>query len=196
MKDLNLIKRKLEEYERRIQRLKELERELNSLNTEGFESEANAISSKLKDPRKVEEVEKAIVALKNKIELKEQIKESKYIVEKIKRIVSIPKSEDLIEKAESALKIGNYDDDAVRLAKEAEKIAKETDTKYRKARDRLNSAESAIEKAKEFGCDVSEAEKLLNNARLSLDRGNYEEAVSDASRSEEMAKEIKKGSEA
>jgi len=194
MKDLDLIKRKLEEYERRIQRLKELERELNSLNTEGFESEANAISSKLKDPRKVEEVEKAIVALKNKIELKEQIKESKYIVEKIKRIVSIPKSEDLIEKAESALKIGNYDDDAVRLAKEAEKIAKETDTKYRKARDRLNSAESAIEKAKEFGCDVSEAEKLLNNARLSLDRGNYEEAVSDASRSEEMAKEIKEES--
>jgi len=38
------------------------------LNTEGFESEANAISSKLKYPRKVEEVEKAIVALKNKIE--------------------------------------------------------------------------------------------------------------------------------
>ena len=190
MKDLNLIKRKLEEDERRILRLKELERELNSLNTEGLESEANAIRSKLKDPRKVEEVEKAIVALKNKIELKEQIKESKDIVERIKRIVSIPKSEDLIEKAESALKIGNYDD-AVRLAKEAEKIAKETDTKYRKARDRLNSAESAIEKAKEFGCDVSEAEKLLNNARLLLDRGNYEEAISDASRSEEMAKEIK-----
>jgi len=64
MKDLNLIKRKLEEYERRILRLKELERELNSLNTEGLESEANAIRSKLKDPRKVEEVEKAIVALK------------------------------------------------------------------------------------------------------------------------------------
>ena len=183
MKDLNLIKRKLEEYERRIQRLKELERELNSLNTEGLESEANAIRSKLKDPRKVEEVEKAILALK-------KIKESKYIVEKIKRIVSIPKSEDLIKKAESTLKIGNYDD-AVRLAKEAEKIAKETDTKYRKARDRLSSAESAIEEAKEFGCDVSEAEKLLNNARLSLDRGNYEEAISDASRSEKMAKEIK-----
>ena len=64
MKDLDLIKRKLEEYERRILRLKELERELNSLNTEGLESEANAIRSKLKDPRKVEEVEKAIVALK------------------------------------------------------------------------------------------------------------------------------------
>ena len=50
-------------------------------------------------------------------------------MEKIKRIVSIPKSEDLIEKAEFTLKIGNYDD-AVRLAKEAEEIAKETDTKY------------------------------------------------------------------
>ena len=122
MKDLDLIKRKLEEYERRIQRLKQLERELNSLNTEGLESEANAIRSKLKDPRKVEEVEKAILALK-------KIKESKAIVEKIKRIVSIPKSEDLIEKAEFTLKIGNYDD-AVRLAKEAEEIAKETDTKY------------------------------------------------------------------
>ena len=64
MKDLNLIKRKLEEYERRILRLKQLERELNSLNTEGLESEANAIRSKLKDPKEVKEVEKAIVALK------------------------------------------------------------------------------------------------------------------------------------
>ena len=46
------------------QKTEEIERELNSLNTEGLESEANAIRSKLKDPRKVEEVEKAIVALK------------------------------------------------------------------------------------------------------------------------------------
>ena len=60
MRDLDLIKRKFEEYERKIQRLKELERELNFLDTKGFENEVRAIRSKIKDPNKVNQVEREI----------------------------------------------------------------------------------------------------------------------------------------
>ena len=67
MKDISQMEREFEEYERKIQRLKELEAELISVNTEGLESEANAIKSKLKDPKKVEEIEKNIATLKVKI---------------------------------------------------------------------------------------------------------------------------------
>ena len=76
MKDIAKIEREFKELERSIQRLKELERELNSLNTEGLESEANAIRSKLKDPRKVGEIEKDIKALKEKIKEREEWKKT------------------------------------------------------------------------------------------------------------------------
>ena len=52
----------------------------------------------------------------------EQIEASKEIVKSIKKLISIPKAEEMIEKAESALKIGNYNN-AVKLAKEAEEEA-------------------------------------------------------------------------
>ena len=71
MKDISQMEREFEEYERSIQRLKQLERELNSLNSEGLEADTNAIKSKLKDPKKAEEVEKAFHELKEKINEKD-----------------------------------------------------------------------------------------------------------------------------
>ena len=144
MEDISQIERKVREYEGKIQKLKKLERELDSLNTEGFESEVRSIKSKIKDPRKIEAVEGDFSELKRKITKKEQ--------ERIK-----------------------------------------TDKKYREAKEQIKYAESAIEKAEEFGCDTleSEAEELLNKATSEFERGNYEEAISDASRTEKIAKEIK-----
>jgi hypothetical protein len=54
MKNIDQIKQKLEDYEKRIQQLKVLELELTSLNTEGLEPDANAIKTKLKDPTKID----------------------------------------------------------------------------------------------------------------------------------------------
>lgn len=62
-------RKRKEKYERK---LKKLERKLNSLNTEGLESEVNAIKSKLKDPEKVKEIEREVVRLKQKIKEKER----------------------------------------------------------------------------------------------------------------------------
>jgi hypothetical protein len=64
MKNSSQIDRKFKEYEIKIQRLKELEKEFQSLDTEGFESEAKALRLKLKDPKKVDEIERGIAMLK------------------------------------------------------------------------------------------------------------------------------------
>jgi WD40 repeat protein len=71
MKNKIQVERKIKEYEREIQRLKQLEKELNSLGMKGFENETLSIKSKLKDPRKVKEVETEINVLKRKIGKKE-----------------------------------------------------------------------------------------------------------------------------
>ena len=76
MKDISQLEREFEEYEKRIRRLKELGVELNSLNIEGLESETNAIKSKLKDPNKVEEIEKDIATLKVKIKERKEWKKT------------------------------------------------------------------------------------------------------------------------
>ena len=173
MKDLNLIKRKLEEYERRIQRLKELERELNSLNTEGLEAEANAIKSKLKNPKKVEEIERDIEALKEKIKEREEWKKT----------------------------TPGLFDTAQRLANEATKLfkGKEYDKaleKYQKSLRKFVDARSGAKRlkdeglAKAIGINIYNVKKsiiackkaigifLSEKARKSFDSGNYEDAIS------------------
>ncbi|MCW3135973.1 MAG: tetratricopeptide repeat protein, partial [Canidatus Methanoxibalbensis ujae] len=122
---------------------------------------------------------------------KEQIEASKDIVKSIKKLISIPKAEELIENAESALKVGNYNN-AVKFAEEAKKIALERKSEYDTAFKSISEAEVAIEKAKEFGyCDTSEAEELLNKARKRFEEGNYAQSISDARKSEEIAWEIR-----
>ena len=59
----------------------------------------------------------------------------------------------------------------------------------------INEAQSLLQQAKEFGyCDISEAEELLNKARKRFEEGNYAQAISDARKSEEIAREIKEES--
>jgi uncharacterized caspase-like protein len=65
---MDFLKTKINEFERKIDKLKSLEKELDSLDTEGFESEVNVIKSKLKSPDKIPEIEKEIKELNVKIE--------------------------------------------------------------------------------------------------------------------------------
>jgi hypothetical protein len=64
---MNFLKAKFDEFERKIAKLKSLEKELDSLDTEGFESEIRVIRSKLKSPNKIPEIENEIEELKVKI---------------------------------------------------------------------------------------------------------------------------------
>ena len=64
--DLELIENKFREFEKKIETLKRLEKELDSLDRKGFEPEVEAIKSKLKSTDKIPEIEKGIAELKEK----------------------------------------------------------------------------------------------------------------------------------
>jgi len=88
---------------------------------------------------------------------KEQIEASKDIVKGIKKLVSIPKAEELIEKAESALKVGNYNS-AVKFAKEAEgealRVKKAYET-YKETSEFISSIESEIDEIRSSGVKIT-----------------------------------------
>ncbi|MDL2125008.1 MAG: caspase family protein [Deltaproteobacteria bacterium] len=65
--DFDLIEKKFSEFEKKIETLKRLEKELSSLDSRGFESEVESLKLKLKSPDKISEIEKGIEELKRKI---------------------------------------------------------------------------------------------------------------------------------
>jgi eukaryotic-like serine/threonine-protein kinase len=68
MPSLKELEQIVEDYEKRIDRLKKIEEELNSLNTKGFEKEVIDIKSNLKKPKQLEKVEQDFNELKRKIQ--------------------------------------------------------------------------------------------------------------------------------
>lgn len=72
MQDFDLIENKFKEFEEKLNKLMKLEQEFNSLDTDGFETEAKSIRSKLKDPTYIEEVASEIAFLKKSISEREQ----------------------------------------------------------------------------------------------------------------------------
>jgi serine/threonine protein kinase len=71
MKKLDEIVKQFEIFGEKVQRLKQLESELNALKTEGYEAEVESIRAKLKKPQFVEEVARELDSLRRKIEYKD-----------------------------------------------------------------------------------------------------------------------------
>jgi serine/threonine protein kinase len=71
MATINEMKREFEEFERKVDRLKRVEKELSALGTrewrELFRKEITTIMAKIKDPRSVDEVERELLVLKEKL---------------------------------------------------------------------------------------------------------------------------------
>jgi len=80
--DLELISKKFNEFEKKIENLRRLENELDSLNTEGFEYKVKEIKSKLKSPDKIPEIKKGFLELKEEIAVNEYEKK----IETLKRL--------------------------------------------------------------------------------------------------------------
>ena len=182
MRDLDLIKRKFEEYERKIQRLKELERELNSLDTKGFENEVRAIRSKIKDPNKVNQVEREISELKQKIEARERkrkeavkvIDDAESVLQKAKGLnLLIKDAERMLNEAKSLLAKGDYAsaiEHANRSKRTAEaEIYKRLKYLREEAINAISKAQSMLQNAKKLGINTKWDEEKLNNAKLKLD---------------------------
>ena len=101
-------------------------------------------------------------------------------------------AEGILKNARKSIDDGEYEV-AYKSSKEAERIAKETDTKYREVKDCIESSEATIEKVKEF-CAVSEATNLLDKANSTFGGGSYDDAVKYAKQAEETAKRIREES--
>jgi hypothetical protein len=205
MRDLSQIERELREYERKIQRLKQLERELNSLDTKGFENEVRSIKSKIKDPDRVNQVEREISALKQKIEPKERkrkeagevIDAAKSAIQKAKSFnLAVSDAERLLNEAKSLLGkghkalLGKGDyATAIERANKSKGIAEaEMDKKFKRLRkealNAINDAHSALQKAKKLGVNTKWSEEKLNNAKRKLDEKDFPNAT-------KLAKECK-----
>ena len=173
MKDIAKIEREFKELERSIQRLKELERELNSLNTEGLESEANAIRSKLKDPKKVEEIEKDIEALKEKIKEREEWKKTtpglfdtaQRLANEATKLFKGKEYDKALEKYQESL--GKFVD-----ARNGAKGLEDEGLVKAIGKDIYNVKKSIIACKKAIGVSFSE------NAKKLFEVGNYEDAIS------------------
>jgi len=70
MKNLNEMVQEFKEFEGKIQKLRQLESKLNTLDAKGFDSEVQSIRAKLKKPQAVEDVARELDSLKRKIEAK------------------------------------------------------------------------------------------------------------------------------
>ncbi|MFA5375794.1 MAG: serine/threonine-protein kinase [Dehalococcoidia bacterium] len=68
MTDLNTVVKEFKDFETKVKRLKQVEAELASLNTRGYEAEVKNLQSKLKKPQYVDEVEKELTKLKYKLQ--------------------------------------------------------------------------------------------------------------------------------
>ena len=125
--DLELIENKFDEFEKKIETLNKLEKELDSIDSKGFEVEVEAIKSKLKSPDKIPLIEKGIEELKEKIHEKtaEPIE-----IEVIPEVVPTPKNAYGV-----VIGIGKYKDEGIPVLKYAKEDAIEiynilTDPKY------------------------------------------------------------------
>jgi HEPN domain-containing protein len=201
MKNIDQIKQKLEDYEKRIQQLKVLELELTSLNTEGLEPEANAIKSKLKDPTKIDEIKTDLSTLKGKIKeraMKEQ--KRKAALNAINILKSKLNEADKLglivvtwsaESASSALHKGDYDNAANYATKSIKEIERNI-KRYKDALDQINQSTSAIDNIRQVDVPVENPDELIKNAESELKAGNYEEATRSAKEAEEAALQIEK----
>ena len=67
-KDLVSVRKGFEEFEKKIKRLKVLEKRFNALDVTGFDAEANAIKQIMKDVEKIDKINEGITKLRKKIE--------------------------------------------------------------------------------------------------------------------------------
>lgn len=201
---MGLINKKFREYERKIQRLGQLKREFDSLNTEGLESEANAIKSKLRDPTKIDEIETDIASLKTKIKERERKEQKRkeaqdavnilnsVIKEAEKLGITITRSNEL---ASSAFDRAEYDN-ATNYANKGKEEIENRINRYKNALNQMNKSKSAVDNIRRFDLSFNTPDELIKKAESELKTGNYDSAVKIAKEAEVGAVRIKKDYEA
>lgn len=96
MRRLAQMEREFKELERRVQTLKQIEKELSTLDAEGFKSDILKIKSELKDLDRVDEAEKELSSLRKKIkeEIEVLISDTEIIINDAIHLATEAKSSD------------------------------------------------------------------------------------------------------
>jgi hypothetical protein len=144
-------------YEHRIEQLKEYSKELEVLDSTGFDNETNEIKKHLKDPKSVDLVRKLMYTLKQKISEKIIIKEnqiSQNTIEEGIRNLIIKNKNIYIEDIKLALTNKNFN--------EALKLLKDRQTSY-------NNFLKLIEEEKEADLKIKKLTKRVANGDLDSD---------------------------
>ncbi|NQE44885.1 hypothetical protein C5S31_02520, partial [ANME-1 cluster archaeon GoMg2] len=115
--------------------------------------------------------------------------EAERILNETKTKGGVMVSTDLLTKSKQACDNGDYDE-SVRLSKELKNLASDRERIYQDAQEAIRAAESSIENAKEFGCNVSDVEERLKSAELLFAEGAYERIVKASKQIEEQTKKI------
>jgi hypothetical protein len=186
MRKLSQMKRDFKEYERNILRLKELDNELNALNTEGFESEFHSIKSKLKDIDSVNQVEQEIAELKLKIDRRARrneealnaINTAKTTIQKAKGLeLIVNEAETLLNEAESLLANGDYDT-AIECANNIKGITDaEMAKKSQQLQKLIDEVQFTLQKAKSLGINTELDAEKLTNAKRKFDDADFSNAT-------------------
>jgi len=102
--DFNLIRERMLDFMEKVQKLKELEKELNTISSEGLEDTVYVIRSKLKDPQAVPKIEKTMESIRKQAEEKERKKREAKMKE-------LKKVQELFQSLEKKYKLDDYVDE-------------------------------------------------------------------------------------
>lgn len=156
----------------------------------------NSSWEELKKTKQSAQQQTSYDAKKAEEEIKKTIEETKKIVNSVEFEISeikksgalLSESEELIERARDELNKNNLDK-AKELAHKAKSRANQTNSEFESASESIVNAKNALQKAKEFGCDVSE--DLVDQAESAFNKGQYGAATKYAKQAEEEIKRLK-----
>lgn len=193
MTSIDELEQLVNDYEKKINELKRLEKVFNGLNTKGFEEDALSIKQKLKNPKAVEQVRHEIEALQRKINSGNQKTMMTGSNESIKNLrdrltnLQSKNADILIDDIEKKISNGKIKE-ASRLLDEREKSFNKFSTlseelqnvksKIRKLTDRVADGELDSEAYKraldDFEAQKKEVEEQLWKLRNKLFKDDYE----------------------
>jgi hypothetical protein len=121
-----------------------------------------------------------------------QISETEEIVSRV-GAEGVVISDDLLTESKRAFGGGDYEI-AIKSVEEQKKLVINREIRHKEAMQHIKSAEPAIEKVEELGCEISSALGLLKEANSAFDIGNYEEAIKHAKQGQDTVKRIQEES--
>ena len=102
--DFKLIRERMLDFMEKVQKLKEVEKELGTINIEGIRDTIHVIRSKLKDPEAIHRIEKTMAAVRKKVEEKDK----KKCEEKMKELNKV---KELFKSLEEKYDLGDYEEE-------------------------------------------------------------------------------------